>query len=64
MSTYDQRSREKLLNRSKEYCEHNTDRIRDQARNKYRKLFDEKKNIKENIEKIDIKICQKKIKKD
>ena len=40
------KNREKLLNWSKEYYENNNNRIRDQARNKYRELSDAKKNIK------------------
>ena len=36
----------KLLNRSLEYYESNKDRIRDQTRNKYRELPDDKESIK------------------
>ena len=38
--------------------------MREQARNKYRKLSMEVKEKKENMEEIDIKICLKKINKD
>ena len=33
----------------------------EQAGNKYRKLSEEEKEIKKDMEKIDIKICQKKV---
>ena len=46
-TTYYQKKREKkLLNRSKEYYKNNKDRIRDQTRNKYRQLSDDKESIK------------------
>ena len=35
--------RERVLNRAKQYYEINKDRIRDQARNKYRELSEGKK---------------------
>ena len=38
--------------------------MREQARNKYRELPNEEKDIKENIEEIDTEICLKKINKD
>ena len=43
---YKKRNRKKLLNRGDEYYRNNKDRIRDQARHKYRELFEEEKNIK------------------
>ena len=36
--TYYKRNREMILNRTKEYCKNNKENIREQARNKYRKL--------------------------
>ena len=44
-TTYYQRNREKKLNRAKEYYENNKERIRVQARNKYRELSHEEKDI-------------------
>ena len=45
-TTYYQRNREILLNKAKNYCENNKERLREQARNKYRNLSEEDKNIK------------------
>ena len=53
-----------ILNRTKDCYESNKERLRVQARDKYRKLSEEEKIKKENIEKIDIAICLKKKKKD
>ena len=50
-TTYYQKSRERILNRTKEYYENNKHRIRVQARNKYRELTDEEKKYKERIRK-------------
>ena len=44
-TTYYQRNREWILNQAKVYYENNTDTIRVQARNKYRELSNEEKNI-------------------
>ena len=49
-----------MLNRAKKYYENDKERLREQARNKYRNLFEEVKRKRENMEKIDIIICQKK----
>ena len=35
-TTYYQRNRGKILNRAKQHYEHNKERLREQARNKYR----------------------------
>ena len=35
-----------VLSKAKDYCENNKDRLREQARDKYRNLSDEEKNIK------------------
>ena len=43
--TYYQRSREKILNKAKDY-KNNNERVRQQARNKYRNLSEEDKNKK------------------
>ena len=39
-------------------------RLREQAGDKYRNLSEEEKNKKKNMEKIDVAICLKKIRKD
>ena len=51
------------LNRAKDYHENDKERLRKQARDKYRNLSEEK-NKKENMEKIDILIFLKKRKND
>ena len=57
-----------ILNRAKDYYENDKERLREQARDKYRNLSEEAKKKtnkkKKNMEKIDISICLKKIKKD
>ena len=40
---YDQRNRDVMLNRVKDYYENDKERLRDHVRNKYRNLFKEKK---------------------
>ena len=59
-TTYYQRNREIMLNRAKDYCENDKERLREQARNKYRTYLKKIKIKKENMEKIDIIICLKK----
>ena len=54
--TYYQKNRDVMLNRSKDY-ESDKERLRVQARGKYRNLSEEEKNI-------DISICLKKRNKD
>ena len=61
--TYCQKNREVILNRTKDYYENNKERLRVQARDKYRNLSEEEKNKKENVEKRDVLICLKKRKK-
>ena len=51
-------------NWAKDYYESDKERLREQARNKYRYLSEEEKIKKENIGKIDIAICLKKRKKE
>ena len=41
--TYYQKNREKILNKSKDYCKNNNERLRQHARNKYRNLSEEDK---------------------
>ena len=42
--TYYQRNREVVLNKAKDYCKNNKDRLMKQARGKCINLFEEKKN--------------------
>ena len=57
--TYYQKHQDVILNRAKEYYENDKERLREQARDKYRNLSEEEKIKKENMEKIDISICLK-----
>ena len=43
-STYHQRNRDAILNRAEDYYENDKERLREQTRNKYRKLSEEVKN--------------------
>ena len=52
-----------ILNRAKDYYVNDKKRLREQAKNKYRNLSEEKQIKKENMGKIDIVICLKKKKK-
>ena len=54
-TTYYQRNRDVILNRSKDYYKNHKERFRDNARDKYRNLSEE-----ENMEEIDTIICLKK----
>ena len=58
------KKRDVILNRAKDYCENDKERLREQARDKYRNLSEEEKNKKENMGKIDTAICLKKKNKD
>ena len=61
--TYYQKNRDVILKRSKD--QNDKERLRTQARDKYRNLSkEEKKKKKESMEKIDISICLKKRSKD
>ena len=60
--TYYQRNWDVILNRAKDYYENDEERLRKQARDKYRHISEEEKNLK-NMGKIDIVICLKKRKK-
>ena len=50
--TYYQRTRDVILNRAKDYYENDKQRLREQARDKYRNLSEEEKNIKKNIARL------------
>ena len=47
--TYYQRNRDVILNRTKGYYENDKERLREQARDKYRNLSEEEKNKKKRI---------------
>ena len=47
--TYYQRNRDVILNRAKDYYENDKKRLREQARDKYRNLSEEKKIKRENM---------------
>ena len=48
--TYHQWSRDVILNRAKDYYENNKERLREQAKDKYRNLPEEEKNKKREYE--------------
>ena len=58
--TYYQRNRYVVLNRTKDYYKNDEERLRQQARDKYRNLSEEEKIKRENMEKTDTAICLKK----
>ena len=62
--TYYHKKREMILNRAKDYYENDKKKLREQARDKYRNLSEEKKIKKKNMGRIDTTICLKKRKKD
>ena len=49
-----------ILNRVKDYFENGKERLREEARDKYRNLSEEGNNKKKNMEKTDMVICLKK----
>ena len=61
---YYQRNRDVILDRVKDCYENDKQRLREQARDKYKNLSEEEKNKKENMVKIDVVICLKRRKKD
>ena len=62
---YYQRNRDVILNRAKYFYENDKERLRVQARDKYRNLSEEEKNKKREYEKkTDTAICLKKKNKD
>ena len=65
-TTYYQRNREVILNRAKDYYENNKEllRERERAKNEYRELSEEEKNIKREYGKKDIITCLKIIRKN
>ena len=63
-TTYYQRNIDIILNRAKDYYENDKEKLRDNARDKYRNLSEEEKIKRDNMEEIYIIICLKKINKD
>ena len=64
-TTYCQRNREVILNSAKDYYENNKELLKERAKNKYRELSEDEKNIKREYGKIkDIIICLKNIRKN
>ena len=55
-----QKNRDVILNRAKDYYENDEERLREQARDKHRNLFEEEKNKKREYGKTDTTICLKK----
>ena len=45
--TYQQRNRDVILNRAKDYCDNDKERLREQAKNKYKNLSEEKNKKRE-----------------
>ena len=62
--THSQKIRDVILNKAKDYYKNNKERLREQARDKYRNLSEEEKNKKREYGKIDITICLTKRNKD
>ena len=52
--TYYKKNRDVILNRAKDYWENDKEKLREQARMKYRNLSEEEKIKRENMGKIDI----------
>ena len=46
-----------IIKRTKDYYENNKEKLREQARHKYRNLPEEEKTKRENMEETDIIIC-------
>ena len=59
-TTYYQRNRNVILNRAKNYSKNDKERLRDNAKDKYRNSSEEEKINRENMEEIVIIICLKK----
>ena len=58
--TYYQKNQDVILNRAKDYYENDKEKLRGQARAKYRNLSEEEKIKRENMGRTDIAICLKK----
>ena len=62
--TYNQENRDVIPNRAKDYYENDKERLRREARDKYRNSSEEEENKKVNMGGIDTTICPKKKNKD
>ena len=58
--TYYQKNRDMILNSAKYYYENDKERLREQARDKYRNVSEVEKIKRQNMEKTDIATCLKK----
>ena len=58
--TYHQKNKSVILNRTKDYYENDKERLREQARDKYRNLSEEEKIKRQNMEKTDIRMPEEK----
>ena len=61
--TYYKKTRDVILNKAKDCYKNNKERLKEQARDKYRSLSEEEKIKRENTERIGITTCSKKRKK-
>ena len=58
-----QDERDVILNKATDYYENDKEKLREQARDKYRNLSEEEKNKKREYRKIDVLLCLKRRKK-
>ena len=58
--THYKKNRGSILNKKTDYYKNNKERLREQARDKYKSLSEEEKIKKQNTGRIDITICLKK----
>ena len=56
---WNQRNGNVILNRAKEYYKNDKERLRENARDKYKELFEEENIKRDNMEEIPIIICLK-----
>ena len=61
--TYKRRNRDVILNRAKDYCENDKERLKKHARDKYRNLSEEEKTKTREYRKNSTILCLKKKKK-
>ena len=58
--TYYQRNRDVILNRGKDYYDNDKEKLRGQARDKYRNLYEEESIKRKNMGETDTIVCLKK----
>ena len=58
--TYKRRNRDVILNRAKDYCENDKERLKKHSRDKYRNLSEEEKTKKREYRKNSTILCLKK----